>query len=119
MVVIVLLGILGVTALGKYQDLSADAQDAANEGVASELSSAATINYAASVLGAAAVAVGSAFDCTAISGGLFATGCSPPGYTIAGGSPTCTNIGDTGTCTVDDTSGIGAQATATVICTTT
>ena len=35
-VVIVLLGILGVTALGKYQDLSVQAQDAVNEGVASE-----------------------------------------------------------------------------------
>ena len=34
-VVIVLLGILGVTAIGKYQDLATQAQDAANQGVAS------------------------------------------------------------------------------------
>ena len=40
-VVIVLLGILGVTALGKFQDLSVEAQSAANQGIASELSSSA------------------------------------------------------------------------------
>ncbi|MFT5740757.1 MAG: MSHA pilin protein MshA, partial [Gammaproteobacteria bacterium] len=50
-VVIVLLGILGVTALGKFQNLSADAQTAANNGIASELTSGSSINYAASLLG--------------------------------------------------------------------
>ncbi len=49
-VVIVLLGILGVTALGKFQDLSTKAADAAEQGVASELSSAAAINYTSHVL---------------------------------------------------------------------
>ena len=117
-VVIVLLGILGVTALGKYQDLSADAQDAANEGVASELSSAAAINYAASVLGTADVTVGSTFDCDASAGGLFAAG-APTGYDFEASSFTCTNIGDAETCTVDDTDTIGTQATATLLCTTT
>ena len=49
-VVIVLLGILGVTALAKFQDLSADAQEAANAGIASELSAASSINYATRIL---------------------------------------------------------------------
>ena len=41
-VVIVLLGILGVTALGRFQDLSADARAAAITGIASELAGAPT-----------------------------------------------------------------------------
>lgn len=49
-VVIVLLGILGVTALGKFQDLSGKAEQAALEGIAAELTGAATINYASSLL---------------------------------------------------------------------
>ena len=50
-VVIVLLGILGVTALAKYHDLSTEAANAAISAVSADLSSAAAINYAASVIG--------------------------------------------------------------------
>jgi MSHA pilin protein MshA len=53
-VVIVLLGILGVTALGKFQDLSGDAAAAATKGIAAELSSAAAINFAAGTIGSSA-----------------------------------------------------------------
>jgi prepilin-type N-terminal cleavage/methylation domain-containing protein len=42
-VVIVLLGILGVTALGKFADLSAEARGGALEGVAAEIASTAKI----------------------------------------------------------------------------
>ena len=49
-VVIVLLGILGVTALGKFQDLSGDAEQAALEGIVAEVSAASSINYAKSLL---------------------------------------------------------------------
>ena len=49
-VVIVLLGILGVTVLGKYQDISAGTTTAANTGVAYEITSVAAINYATSVV---------------------------------------------------------------------
>ena len=49
-VVIVLLGILGVTALGRFQDLSGDARAAAIAGIASELSGASAINYAEGVI---------------------------------------------------------------------
>jgi len=49
-VVIVLLGILGVTALGKFQDLSGDAERAALEGIAAEISGASSINFSKSLL---------------------------------------------------------------------
>ena len=45
-VVIVILGILAATALPKFVDLRTDAADAAVEGVAGALTSAASINYA-------------------------------------------------------------------------
>ena len=49
-VVIVLLGILGVTALGKFQDLSGDAAGAAVQGIASELAASSAINFAEGIL---------------------------------------------------------------------
>ncbi len=44
--VIVILGLLSAVAIPKFVDLSGDAEDAAIEGIAGGLSSAATINYA-------------------------------------------------------------------------
>lgn len=127
-VVIVLLGILGVTALGKFQDLSSDAQDAANQGVASELSAASSINYAARLLDPAAAGSvnlsGAAIDCAANLGGLFTTG-YPAGYTIqntGGGTADCTaaGLGAGGTFTCDvfsATAPAGTTALANIICT--
>ncbi len=95
-VVIVLLGILGVTALGKYQDLSTQAQDAVNEGVASELSSASAINYAVAVAGGteALAVTGAAFDCSTV-GPLFATNSVPTGIAVSG-AINCTGAGSYG-----------------------
>jgi prepilin-type N-terminal cleavage/methylation domain-containing protein len=45
-VVIVILGILAVTALPKFIDLSAEANTAAVQGVAGAISSASAVNYA-------------------------------------------------------------------------
>lgn len=127
-VVIVLLGILGVTALGRFQDLSTDAQTAANAGVASELSSASSINYAALVLNAAAPGAtdlsGAAVDCANL-GTLFQTGNIPAGYSITntgGGTANCTaaGLGTGGSFTCDVVSSgtpAGATALATIICT--
>ncbi len=53
-VVIVLLGILGVTAMGKFQDLSGRAEQASLNGIATELTGSATVNYAGSLLTSAA-----------------------------------------------------------------
>ena len=93
-VVIVLLGILGVTALGRFQDLSLDAQNAANEGIASELSAASSINFAARTLNPAnGFAINSATqDCNdAVIDNLFASGTRPAGYTWTGAA-NCTAV---------------------------
>jgi MSHA pilin protein MshA len=119
-VVIVLLGILGVTAMGKFEDLSADATTAANSGVASEISSAAAINYAASLVGSGGVTMDDGND-TCDSGDLgvlFQAGTFPARHTSAvGNGDTCAVPGDTYTCLISGISGLGADATATVICT--
>jgi MSHA pilin protein MshA len=119
-VVIVLLGILGVTALGKYQDLSADATTAANAGIASEISAAAAINYAAYVVNAGSedVTIDSGTACAeADVQGLFATGAFPTDYDIGTQAGACAAAGDTYTCQVSAESGLGTAATATLICT--
>ncbi len=64
-VVIVILGILAATALPKFVDLSADARNAAAQGVAGAITSGAAINYGAKLAGNAnAVAVNTATECT-------------------------------------------------------
>ncbi len=134
-VVIVLLGILGVTALGRFQDLSGDAANNANAGVASEMSSASAINYATSVVsGASAVdidntTVSAADDCTEANfGALFQSGSFPDGYTFtesdAAGAAgltahDCTaGVGTTVYCSVQRTNDpVGTAAVATLVCT--
>src|ERR1039457_1388622 len=77
-VVIVILGILAATALPKFINLSADADQAATKGMAGALSSAAAINYGArkvnATLGNAITVCGDVT--TSLQGGL------PSGYTI-------------------------------------
>ena len=137
-VVIVLLGILGVTALGKFQDLSGEASTAAVQGVASEISAAASVNYAKSLVGTAAVDVSStatgdnavkadgtvdacAISTTATATGLhnlLATDKLPAGYTTtANTTADCSslNAGGTFECTINGKN--GATAVATLICT--
>ncbi len=124
-VVIVLLGILGVTALGKFQNLSLQAINAANSGIASEMSAASSINYAAALVG-----VGTAIDisdtttpanvaCTVIGPQLFASGVFPTGYQIVDvGAPACTAGGNSFSCLIDNIAETGdTAATATVLCT--
>lgn len=121
-VVIVLLGILGVTALGKFEDLSTDAQTAANSGVAAELSSAAAINYAASLLPTAtSVVIGTTEDScleTDIDV-LFQSGVFPAGMTSGNPQPigACGTPGATFTCDITADSGLGNLGVATLICT--
>ena len=111
-VVVVLLGILGVTALARYQDLSLQAANAAISGVASELSSSAAINYAAAVVGAGSPLALSAAgtDCTDIAP-LFTSGVIPTNHTIVnlvipGGGA----AGDVFTCTVDNSAIAGTTS---------
>ncbi len=117
-VVIVLLGILGVTALGKYQDLSLDAQNSANQGIASEMSGASAINLAARSLGTTnGIAIITATEDCSSMGGLFQTGSLPSGYTFTG-TADCTS-GGSFTCAIDNTANtLDTAANATILCTT-
>jgi len=136
-VVIVLLGILGVTALGKFQDLSGAARAAAVDGIASEISAAAAINFAAGAVtaGGEDVEIGPAGTANIIAAGgapcttanlqqLLGSGIFPTGYTIAAGLPAAPNcnaanlgVGGTFSCTITDSVDATATATATLICT--
>ena len=126
-VVIVLLGILGVTALGKFEDLSGDAQTAANSGLASELTAGSTINYAARLLDntSGAAITGNGISCSDLalpSNALALLTTAPPvaDYTISG-TGNCTTLGGSGntfTCNVIGAgTPTGTAATATIICT--
>lgn len=77
-VVIVILGILAVTALPKFIDLSGEAQQAAVNGVAGALNSAAAVNFGARTAnGTKGVAIQA---CEAEAGALQSG--LPAGYTI-------------------------------------
>jgi len=123
-VVIVLLGILGVTALGKFEDLSGDAATAANSGVAAEISSAAAINFAARTLNAANgdPINAAADDCSAASlavlfqSGTFPAGIVPDNPQPADACAAAANNGDTFTCDINDANTLGTEAIATIIC---
>jgi len=125
-VVIVLLGILGVTALGKFQDLSVNAQTAANEGIASELSAASSINLAAAklnVTGAIALTTDTVACTALVAGGagsllVNALPSGAGGYTVTGTSDCATDPGGTFTCTITENPGTAAaDGLASVICT--
>lgn len=119
-VVIVLLGILGVTALARFQDLSADAAVAAAQGVASELGAASAINYAEGIIDTTyTVTLTAANVCTtAILAPLFQSGTWPSTQISVGGTGNCSGgAGTTVACTLDHSAtGVGTDATASVIC---
>ncbi len=127
-VVIVLLGILGVTALGRFQDLSQDAAVAASQGIASELAAGSAINYAEGIIDNSYTATVNQTDvCTqGILGGLLQANAWPDAtITVAetaAGSGDCsvgTGVGPGGTasCSIDHpATGAGVDATANVIC---
>ncbi len=116
-VVIVLLGILGVTALARFQDLSTDAQTAANAGVAAEISSGSSINYASQSLNPLIGTPTIGLDCAAIAVAVLASPLDV-NYVVAGatGADTCVaaTAGDSISCTVTNVP--GTVATASVLC---
>ena len=101
--VIVILGILAATALPKFVNMSAAAENAAVAGVASNLSSAMALNYAAGVSAAAGVVGGpiatsidSCDDAVGLLiGGLPSTKYTVPATAVAG------VIGDVTACSVE------------------
>lgn len=107
-IVIVILGVLAVTAIPMFQDLSTDARNAAIKSIAGTLSSANAENYAVRIL---RTTNGKAVtNCTSVanllSGGL------PAGYTITSSS---VSVNVTKTCTIKGPSSTSAKFTATGI----
>ncbi len=127
-VVIVLLGILGVTAMGRFQDLSTDAGAAAVSGIAAEITSASAVNYAASILGNNDVTVRSSganinadttTGCSATELGFLLLNDFPTANfstTNDGSSAACAAAGGSFTCELQHTDS-STTATATIICT--
>lgn len=104
-VVIVILGILAATALPKFIDLSAEADDAATQGVAGALGSAAAINFGAMKAGNSnATAVAECQDVTSAMQSM------PAGYTVTATTLTLTS-GETASCTVTG----GSSSTASFV----
>ena len=118
-VVIVLLGIVGAVATARFQDLSTIAADAVEEGVASEMASAASINYAEAIAtGSATVAISGTVACATVAPNLLQALALPADITVANGSDvTCTGAGDTVDCTVTHADGTATNATSTWLCT--
>jgi MSHA pilin protein MshA len=96
--VIVILAVLAVTALPKFLDVKSDAQAAAAQGVASALSSAAAVNYAARKANSAkGQAVTTCADAaTLLQGGALPTGYSMTAGTTAVAADTSVSCGVTG-----------------------
>lgn len=115
-VVIVILGILAATALPKFINIQAQAQQAALQGVVAAINSAAAINFGAvEVSAAGSIAVtgtpASSLVVSLLQGGL------PASYTVAAGA--CAGgIGGTAPVTVSSgTTSTTITGTATLICT--
>jgi len=117
-VVIVILGILAVTALPKFVDLSGDARTAAMQGVVGALNSSASINYGAyKVSSARGTRLNAANVCTStILQPLFQGSVIPSGYTV-GGTGDCAAAGEGNVVSCSVTDANGTTGTASVICT--
>ncbi len=120
-VVILILGILSATALPKFLNLSADAGNAAANGVAGSIASGTSINFAAKKAGnASGVALDAANVCTDTILGPFVNGvtlvAAPAGNTqfhVAGTGDCSATDGTTVTCTVIGQNGVAQNATVT------
>ncbi len=99
--VIVIIGVMAVTALPKFVDLTDAAEQSAVDGVAGNLASAMALNYSGAVAVAAGLtltpaptAVGNCTD----GGSLLVGGAMPTGYTITAAA--ITPVGTVVSCTV-------------------
>jgi MSHA pilin protein MshA len=100
--VIVILGILAVTAVPQFLDLRTEARTAAVDGVGAALTSAAALNYASGMIGKAGTVQVS--TCTEAGANLvtkLAGGALPTGYTITAGT-TAVASGATLSCSLSD-----------------
>ncbi len=123
-VVIVILGILAATALPKFVDLTADAGNAATQGVAGAIASGTSMNYAANLVGKGATTLNVADVCTTglltpfVSGVTLTTGTGASAdsntYNVATPSATCVSKpGQTVTCAIQGNKGVAQTLTVT------
>ena len=127
-VVIVILGILAATALPRFTDMSADAGNAAAQGVAGAIASATSMNYSRRLISAGAgVGINSATPCTdvinnaaalvsgvALEAGAGAAADNNTFNIAAPGAASCENVaGTTVTCNVRGARGVAQPATVT------
>ena len=99
--VIVVLGALAVTALPRYIDLEAQAQQGAGEGVAGALAAGSAINFAdctADPLSATCLSGAAMDDCAEVAGTVL--GGLPAGYLITTPVALTAGTGSTTACTV-------------------
>jgi len=115
-VVIVLLGILGVTASAKFADLSTAAQTATAQGVASEIAAGSVLNYGNRLVNNAGETITSVTNCAGL-GVLLGANTFPSDISTSGATTGCP--GGAGTvgnaCQVFHTDG-GLAATVVVTC---
>ena len=110
-VVIVILGVLAITAAPRFLDLTQEAEVGAVQGVAGAVSSAAAINYAACKADSTSTDCSTVDTCSA-AGALLQGGALPTGYVFD--APT-TAVAPDATVDCQINSPNGADATATVI----
>jgi prepilin-type N-terminal cleavage/methylation domain-containing protein len=107
--VIVVLGALAVTALPRYIDLQAEAEQGAAEGVAGALAAGSAINFADCTAGGAtclAMANCDDVEATLLGGAL------PAGHVITAGTALTAGTGSTTVCTVTGAGASSATFTA-------
>jgi MSHA pilin protein MshA len=115
--VIVILGVLAAVAIPKYLDMKSDASQAAVNGVAGALSSAASVNFATrTVNGTKGVAVADCQD-TAKALQTYSSGAYTTALPTNGGAYTITSAaitaGSSASCTLTFTPSSGSAVTAT------
>ena len=119
-VVIVILGILAATALPKFVDLKGEAAQAAAQGAAGAMSSAASLNYAGYMVNSTKAGIvrlsAAAAGASLVSGGALTWDSAK--FSISG-EVSCagSTAGQTGTATILSKDGTTKSATATIVCT--
>ena len=98
-IVIVIIGILAAVAIPKFVDLKSDAENAALQGIAGNLSSAAATNYAVAGIAGRATAITAAGGCAAL-GTLVSPAVDTSVYTLGG---TCAAAPGSNACTIAKT----------------
>lgn len=95
-IVIVILGLLSAVALPRFIDLSGDAEQAAAEGAAGALASAASINYSAGLVGNGDAIETADLTCTAMAAAILTEDAAD---SWTGPTPDEGVTGETRTCT--------------------